>query len=321
MIINPFSPIPSNPKSHVKGWAQHWSNSLNETIAHKGDDFSNETNLYIEHGVNFGGGLNLFGGVTQEVFHNLSKLANSNANIFSLDIDMPDYVGMLKKRIGQATCHNDLPLIIDALEDKFKQSKTITQYDLIKANNLCIGDSHATAYADKNSAVIRKNGKTLYGALNSGYIEEALSKITKNYNKITLCFGAIDVRHHLARVDNPITELKQLLDTYIDLSKKISVTYGCEVEISAPPPVEFAERRIPQTGFYQGTPFYGSVKQRKHLTSFFISYLIEKGVKVVYQPIGRYEMDPEAYAKEYMELSSSVHIAPIHYRSNSDWGM
>lgn len=321
MIINPFSSIPSHPKSHVRGWAQHWANSLNVKVAHKGDDFSQESDLYIDHGVNFGGGLNLLGGVTQEVFDNLQILVNSKARLFSLDIDMPDYGTMLRKRIGQATCHKDLHLIIDALEEKFKSAQTLTQYDLIHPKNICIGDSHATAYADKNSAVIKKNGQTLYGALQNDYINDVLSKTTKKYDKITLCLGSIDVRHHLARLDNPQDSLKQLLDRYISLSKEVASKHQCLVEISCPPPVEFENRRIPQTGLYKGTPFYGSLEERKKLTYFFIAYLIEQGANVVHQPIERYEMNPEEYAKEYMELSSSVHIAPIHYRSNSDWGM
>lgn len=320
MIINPFSNIPVHNKSHVRGWAQHWANCLGTKVASKTDLYKDADNLYIDHGVNYGGGLNLFGGVTEDVFNNLSNLANSEANLFSLDIDMPDYATMLKKRIGQSTCHIDLPLIIDQLENKLKSSKTITQYD-IAAENIIIGDSHSTAYANRNSSVIRTNGKTLHGALKNNYIFEIISNFKYKYNKITLCFGAIDIRHHLMRTENPNKSLINMLDDYIKLCLHIKETCGLEIEVCAPPPVEFTGRRIPKTGFYNGTPFYGSLEDRAALTMLFIVYLKEQGINVVHQPLERYSMDPEVYSKEYMELGSSVHIAPIHYRSNSDWGM
>jgi hypothetical protein len=41
--------------------------------------------------------------------------------------------------------------------------------------------------------------------------------------------------------------------------------------------------------------------------------------KVVSPPADWYTMDGEEYAKKYMELSSSVHIAPINYR-RFNWG-
>jgi hypothetical protein len=41
--------------------------------------------------------------------------------------------------------------------------------------------------------------------------------------------------------------------------------------------------------------------------------------RVVMPPEDWYSMDPEKYAKTYMENGSSVHIAPPYYRRN-DWG-
>jgi len=32
-------------------------------------------------------------------------------------------------------------------------------------------------------------------------------------------------------------------------------------------------------------------------------------------------MDPEVFAKEVMELGSSVHIAPTHYRRKGGWNV
>jgi hypothetical protein len=320
MIINPFSSIPVHPKSHVRGWSQHWANTLGTTVAQKAESYDNCESLYLDHGVNYGGGLNLFGGVTDEVFDRLKNLSESNGQLYSLDIDMPDYGLMLSKRIGQATCDARLNLIIDELKKIFKESKKITQYD-INAKNIVIGDSHATSYAKDDSAIVRKNGQTLYGAIESGFIESCVNMFQKKYDCITLSLGAIDIRHHIMRQENPNKSLIMLLDKYIEIAKKISSELDCDIEIAAPHPIEHTERRIPKTGFYKGDPFYGSYLDRKCLVELFIEYIKNSGIRCVHQPISRYSINAFDYAKEYMELGSSVHLAPVHYRYNSDWGM
>jgi hypothetical protein len=42
-----------------------------------------------------------------------------------------------------------------------------------------------------------------------------------------------------------------------------------DVWFAAPVPVEFEGRRIPKSGFYKKTPFYGSWKERWDLTNEF----------------------------------------------------
>lgn len=319
-VFNAFARTPLNKKSHVRGWDLHWANCLDAKVADKTVEIFDAKNIYFSHGVNYSGGLNLFGGVTDEVFASLNNLINSKAQLYSLDIDMPKYADMLQKRIGQSTCDGRLSSIIEKLDKKFSTAKTITQYD-IKAKHICIGDSHATSYALPKSAVIKKNGQTLHGALKSGFIQESMSKTKIKYESITLCLGSIDVRHHLCRFDEPLKELCKLLDDYIALAKETALEHGCECVIAAPHPVEYEGRRIPKTGFYKGAPYYGNLEERQKLVDFFIDYIETSGVKCVNQPKDRYAMDPELYAKEFMELGSSVHLAPIHYRSNSDWGL
>ena len=100
MIVNPVTNIPVNPKSHIHGYAQKWSGLLDEKISHKCNNLDEE--LFVEHGVNFIGALNLFGGATDALFWNVSSVMTAK-EIISLDIDMPDWGAQLKKRIGAAT--------------------------------------------------------------------------------------------------------------------------------------------------------------------------------------------------------------------------
>lgn len=318
MIFNPFSAAPVHKKSHVRGWSQHWADKLNTIVALKTDDYLTADILYLDHGVNYAGGLNLFGGVTQEVFDNLLNLVNSKAQLVSLDIPMPDYALMLSTRAGNATCHPKLMDIINKLEFRFKSATTLMQQDL-DLENLIIGDSHATSYAESNTAVIRKNGQTLYGALKNNFIQSEMLKTTKKYSKVTLALGSIDIRHHIMRLDMHEKELSTLVDNYISILRQIKSEYHCEIEIAIPHPIEYEQRRIPQTGFYKGTAFYGSITSRSNLLNLFINQVEQNNIKIIRQPNYRYLMDPKAYADQHMELGSSVHLSPVSYRYNSDW--
>jgi hypothetical protein len=72
-----------------------------------------------------------------------------------------------------------------------------------------------------------------------------------------------------------------------------------------------------QTGFYKGTPFTGTVNQRQYWTDLFMDTLSQQCL--ISPPSSWYSVDPEEYANIFMELNSSVHIAPPFYR-RFDWG-
>ncbi len=75
VITNPISNIPVNEKSHVHGWTQIWRDQLGSCIDHKcTPKVKSYDRVYIDHGANFGGTLNLFGGATKEVLTVLISL-------------------------------------------------------------------------------------------------------------------------------------------------------------------------------------------------------------------------------------------------------
>ena len=110
-----------------------------------------------------------------------------------------------------------------------------------------------------------------------------------------------------------------MLNTLIKGSYELQKRHDIRVELACPVPVEYQFRRIPKTGFYKGTPFFGTETERRDLTNEWRRYLLQNYRHVVSPPPHWYTMDPELYAKEIMELSSSVHISPTHYR-RKDWG-
>ena len=153
------------------------------------------------------------------------------------------------------------------------------------------------------------DGKTLFGTLKKGFDLEG------EYDKITLCLGSIDIRHHILRHHN--FSLKYTLKEYVRQGNQL----GDDVWFCAPVPVEFEGRRIPKSGYFKKEPFYGSWEERHDLTNQFIEILHDESKgKIVMPPKEWYTMDPEKYANTYMEHGSSFHVAPPYYRRN-DWGV
>jgi len=312
VITNPISNIPKNEKSHSHGWAQSWQKLLSASIDYKCTPAILKADVvYIEHGANFGGTLNLFGGATKEVFDRIN-LVLSCKNIVSLDWDMPDYGEMLVKRIGAKTTYEGITEDwCKAVSARIQSIQSLKHQDLTLAD-ITVGDSHTIAFAGTLNRIYRNDGTTLFGSLKKGLIH--LMRDTTPTGQVTFSLGSIDIRHHILRHEN--FSLEDMIREYVRQGDEI-----CRDALYASPvPVEFEERRIPKSGFYKKTPFYGSLQERKDLTARFIEVLTkESNGRVVMPPADWYTMDPEKYAKTYMEHGSSFHIAPPFYRCN-DWG-
>jgi hypothetical protein len=318
MIFNPFSSIPVNAKSHVRGWSMHWAECMHAEIASKDTDLSSCNELYWEHGVNFGGSLNLFGGVTDSVVDKMEQLVNFKGDLFSLDVTMPNYAEQLGKRIGQATCSSRLTKnLLDAFKIRLDSSQTILQGQLGLVN-ASIGDSHATAFASHGSMVLRTNGLTLHRALTQGKFLKQITSCKKIPKKVTLVAGSIDLRHHIGRRPDPTGAIEELCENYRRTVEFIENELTILVEVAAPVPVEYEARKLPQTGYYKDRPFCGPMASRRDWTDYFMD-LMRCENKVVSPPIEWYSMDGEEYAKQHMELNSSVHISPKNYR-RFNWG-
>lgn len=330
-VANPFTHVPKHPKSHVRGWAQHWASLIGDTeVMHKGESFSSLDFLYFDHGVNsVPGQLNLFGGVTDDmVWDILDLVMNKSIQIISLDAPMPHaaYVDGLLKRLGQNTCSKHLSetLVRDLGKALSKQDPHhLTQEQFIERyGQIAIGDSHVTSYARSGSPVIRNNGLALHGALKRGYFEDVVGRLAveyENLEKITLVAGSVDIRHHIGRRPDPEGSVEELASRFIDLAEDLEKTWDIEVELGIPVPVEHEARKIPKTGHYEGEPFKGSRDQRLEWTLAFSELVTGYWDKWVAPPETWYSMGGEDYAREHMELSSSVHIAPTSYRRLGGW--
>jgi hypothetical protein len=196
-----------------------------------------------------------------------------------------------------------------------KQHNLDTVYQNLEG--ITVGDSHTSAFSHRTDMVYRNDGKTLHGALKTGL--RSLFRGESPFGRVTLCLGSIDIRHHILRHSDFV--LENLIREYVAQGYALEMSYNCEVSYAAPVPVEFEGRRIPKSGFYKKEPFFGSQQERSDLTKRFIDELnTQSGNKVIMPPADWYTMNPELYAKTYMEHGSSFHIAPPFYRRN-DWGV
>lgn len=320
VLTNPISNIPKLKNSHVLGWSLVWADQLQARIDHAcSPAIGLDKTVYIEHGVNFGGTLNLFGGATKEIFDRINRVA-AHPNVVSLDFDMPAWGEQLKKRIGAPTTYVGITeQWCDALTARLATVPSLKQEGLLsvskKLDGITVGDSHSPAFSRATDIVLRENGKTLYGTLKRGLITEFRG--LKPFGNVTFCYGSIDVRHHILRHTN--FNLDDMLDEYVRQAVMIQRQHDCDISFTVPVPVEYEERRLPKTGYFKGTAFFGSRQDRLDLTYRIIEGLNKRKVNVVMPPEEWYKMDGEKYAKTYMENSSSVHISPQYYRRN-DWG-
>lgn len=325
LIGNPFTPVPKNNKSHVRGWALHWADLLDIGLMEKGQSFADLDVLYFEHGVNITPGqMNLFSGLNDDIATNILDIVlNPGLQVVSLDYEFSEmkYEQSLVKRLGQSTCS---PLVsrqlIEGLGRAFSGADVLTQVDMFRGT-VAIGDSHTTSYASAKSVVHRTNGLTLHGALKRGHFQEVASRYAElNPERVTLVAGSIDIRHHVGRLEDILGAIDRLVDGYIQAAIDISSELLCDVELACPVPVEYEGRKIPKTGFYNGAPFAGTLEERQSWTRHFMDRLARHyDGPIVRPPKDWYTMDPEEYAKENMELMSSVHISPHVYRRNGGW--
>jgi hypothetical protein len=303
MITGTFNKIPRKKNSHNYGWARTWAENLMTTINHDGDPVEI---LYLDHGANFSGGLNLFGGFTPELKRRINNFLLAD-KVYSLDIPMPRYGDMLAKR--KDVTDKDWCALVQA---KCDNAQTLLSTDL-DTTWLTIGDSHTAAFAPYDSMVIKANGITLNGQIHSNfkYIRDHIAKCN-NLQGITLSLGNIDIRHHICRLGvDP-------RDMWIKL-KKFGDSLPIPVEYAVPWPIEFEGRRLPKTGYYNNQPFWGTHFERSQVLERIIETMDMVSMNKVMYPQEWLKMNPEEFAKTKMEGAGSVHISPEVYR-RKDFG-
>lgn len=257
--------------------------------------------IYCYLGMEWSGTLNLFGGASDENREKFDRLIGFGDKLEWLD-ERPVGLGdLIAKRWP------NFPK--DALNARATGAPVHTQ----KASSyIILGDSHSLNWYIPGASVIRHDGKTLFGALESG-ISSFLPYIPE---KLCVCFGNIDIRHHLMRQAHPLLSLGEMI---VNLEKQLAQLEDAEIEIVAPVYIENESRKLPKTGWYKGTPFAGTWEEREFLRKKMDESLremcLDRGWKYLEYPFyfrnNEGEMD-----EEYMEKPGSVHMSWAHGRMN-----
>lgn len=317
-IVTPFS---SRIHSHRSAWARTQVCMLQDEghfaeMAFGDVDMIRNCDIWaISHGMEFKDAYNIFSGWQQEHKDKLLVFAEKFGHTISLERPMPNLRELLEPRAAK-TDFNLSEAEWKQVEATCKATETLTHLEILGApSRVVLGDSHSIARYRANTLVLRNDGLTLHGLLKRGVadmLEEGLEG--GQTGRLVIQAGNIDIRHHLMRQDDPYKAVDDLLDELreqlMDAWKKELFT---SAEVTEPYPIEFEGRRIPKTGFYKGTPFFGSWSERKELRDYFAEQLGEKFKNVHRWPAEFFEATPEEYSQNFMEKPGSVHLSPAHY--------
>lgn len=326
LVTTPTAPVSDRISSHRAAQGVIYADQIKSggykvevNYAGRIEDYSKYDIVAVYHGNDWGGSLNMYGGVKgYGNIDSLISLSKFKGEVWSLAIKFPKYSEMIKPRLEKSEdSHPDWKKV------DWKRLSEIESTAIQKDTNLFIkdctkivfGDSHAISMYRPKWMVNSVPFKTLHGALKAGF--ESFLKYDRQYTDIEIYFGNIDIRHHLCRQKDPDQATKDIVLRYIDECDKLSYKYRTNIKIWEPLPIENESRKLPKTGYYDGTPFYGSWEERNRIRNLFIDELDtklhnNKGVSLFRwtKPLinAKGELDFES-----MEKPQSIHLSRKAY--------
>ena len=330
-LLSPFYPVADKiDTSHRAGWARYWAGELEVRLLTTGtmaeiDNAKKGDVLYLYHGMEWSGAMNLQSGLTDEIVARAERLISAKkrgVKLISLDIPMPAYGKLLGDR-GYARCE-------DLTAALAKQGFLHVPHE--KPSHVIIGDSHSLSMYRPGCVIHRTDGQTLHGALSTGLLkrtEDWAFETAVELNKLELLtsyFGNIDIRHHLMRQDDPNASIRKLVEAYgkqlDELQRKYKIKH---IEVVNPLPIENECRVLPKTGWYKGTPFFGTWQERTDLVKAMrrsIANMAKRHGFSVYDHPKHFTNKQGELSFDVMEQPRSVHIRPAEYRlvqENKGW--
>jgi hypothetical protein len=318
-VLSPFYPVADKiDTSHRAGWARYWAKELGaellttKTMDQVGLRGRGDT-LYLYHGMEWSGAMNLQSGLTDEIVLRANRLIAAQkhgAKIISLDQPMPTYAKLLADR-GYKNEYD--------LNKALSKSSFLTAPKL-KPRRIIMGDSHALSQYVPDSVIFRADGQTLHGALLVGLNKRLDGFLfetgVEGATILTSYFGNIDIRHHIMRQPAPPQAIKEMVAEYGKQLLVLSRTFPV-IEVVQPLPIENESRILPKTGWYKGTPFFGSWAERMAAMSIMnlaLANMCRKhGFTYIRHPKHFINKQGEL-SFDVMECPRSVHIRPSEYR-------
>jgi len=328
LVACPFNVMSKSMDSHRAAQGVIYADQLNEAgfnveVCMSGQLYKEDWNeygaLFIYHGNDWGGSLNLFGGLQNySGIYNFVNFSKFKGMVYSLAIPMVDYYAIMKEKLDKAKEKGQWfdpewnEVDWDNLKRICKEATLIEPNNLNDHNKIAIGDSHAICMYRRGWSNISIPFKTLHGALKEG-LDSFIPR--GNYADIEFYFGNIDIRHHLCRQDNPEEATKELARKYIEQARGLSEFYNADIKLYEPLPIENPSRKIPKTGWYKGTPFYGDWVSRNFIRKLFREEIRKNqgGGVQLYEWVGEMINSQGELDFEYMEKPQSVHLSRRWY--------
>lgn len=321
-ITNLLSNITTREGSHKGGWARLLKCQLENLgyyvkVLANGDSLSNYDVIVFDLGAEYSGSLNLFGGLDEKVYGRLKEIRDFKGQLFSWRSGPPSLIEGLKSRQSNAsTCSGFKSEATNFLDEVQKNMSRVETFDHVHSTNaLLIGDSHTPSVWSPEWMIERQDGRTLYGALQSGVISTLVEKYSPKH--VMIHMSSIDVRHHLARQENPEQSTVQLVTALVNQVLPLSSFHSVKtVTICETMGIEDESRDLPKTGFYKGTPFYGDWATRNRIRDIF-NAMLEECKSITGWTVQKYPsqfFDETGKLKfDVMERPQSVHLSPEYY--------
>jgi hypothetical protein len=339
LVVAPFIPVAAFMASHRASQGVIYADMVreatgDEVVVNFGGnvvhDFNEFDKVYVYHGNDWSGGLNLYGGTQGFPYAwNFRNLTLFKGPVVSLAIPFPDYHRQLQEKLAQdrGNGRKPDPAWDDVDWDNLKRMEDapVLRYPHVTPN-VVIGDSHSICMYRPGWVVNSVPYKTLRGALRSGlasFVMDAYDSPDQVEN-IEIYFGNIDLRHHFCRTETKEgTELwptpEELAQEYIDASWELYKSFPNlkSVGLYELLPCEEEDRKLPQSGYFMKKPFWGSWEERMAARKRFNDYIEndchpDNGVRLIrwteYLLNKKGELNLHA-----MEYKKSVHLSRMSY--------
>lgn len=321
-ILNcPFIPVSNRMSSHRGAQGAIYADMIKQTgvdisinFSGKIEDHNQYDEMYVYHGNDWSGGMNIFGGVKGFPYvANTRNFSKFKGKVYSLAIEFPPYHEMIQERIDKAKEKGNeiqpewLEVDIDNLKRMYETAEVINHP--IKTNKLVIGDSHSICMYRPEWTINSVPFKTLNSALCDG-LETYIKDFSPDH--LECYFGNIDIRHHLCRIEG------DYLQNTIDLAERYIIAVEAlpieNVSLYELLPIEDISRKLPKSGYYKNQPFWGTWEQRNQARLKFREVLEAKAkrakiirwVDSLTNRIGQLDFD-------YMEKPQSIHLSRKYY--------
>ena len=315
-------PISKRIANHNGAWAHKILNQCinagytNIRILDKGEKLHEYDAIILYLGISYEGTLNLFGGLGDDFCKKMIQLESYPGKLLCLQHEMPDLVDMVSKRLKNSST-SAFAKIID-LEELQKAIDRTEKFDRVeKTTKLCFGDSHSFSMYQPGYMTSRNDGLTLFSILRDGLKEKIMEKSgidTDDLTHLTFYAGNIDIRHHLCRRDDYLKAVEVMV---LYLKEQLLSLNIPNIEIVHAIPIENESRKLPKTGYYKDTPFYGSWHERTEVVKRFNRAIdavcLENGWKALSWPDNMLNEKGEL-SFDAMEKPQSVHLSREYYR-------